>query len=744
MKKFIKFILITGLILFIIIVVGIVIFLKTFDFNNLKPYIISASHNTLGRSLDFKDIGLKFSFKNGIQLSLTDLAMGEHQDFGDKDFFTAKEVNLGVSIKDFILKRQIRVLNIEADSPEINIIRLKDGRINVQSFAETEKSQDSPGKISPAAIPAIMISKINIKGARIKYIDYLIEPLLSVDLRQIKLGVTDLSLTEPFSIIASAALLSDVPNVFFEGRGEVDLANLSFLIKDAKVNADINSFSMDELRQSIPQLKQAPLFNINSGKLVSVIKLIEVGQNGLSVKLDADLKDGKIILPQVGPGISLELQRLGASIKDFSLTDEFSFNIEAAYLNQNPNIKAQGKALINIDSQTCEVKDLAVSSDLSSLSMSQLASSVVALKNVPLPQEIKGVLKVNADKLIVGSSGISQLKAQVSLNNGLVRMKELAVPLDAIVAKCDIDESAITLDSASFSLGKGKVQLSGNVVDYLGNQQFDFKAKADGIDIYECIDQKAYPIKAQGLVFGDFQINGRGFNPDTLILNLGGNSTIEIKEGKLTDINILKMVLDKLAFIPNLPQVLEANLPERFKEKLKNKDTVVTALKITTAINNGTILIQPIDMEADGFLFRGNGSVGLDQSYGFEGSFIIPSDLAAKIIETVPQMEILLDSTKQIRFPLKIIGKGTSISFYPDVASIGTTVIKNKAQEELGKVLDKVFKKSKEQDAQDGSLPQQPQDKTEPTESDSSGTPEETKSSTEQLIKSITNIIFGE
>src|SRR3989338_1920670 len=195
------------------------------------------------------------------------------------------------------------------------------------------------------------------------------------------------------------------------------------------------------------------------------------------------------------------------------------------------------------------------------------------------------------------------------------------------------------------------------------------------------------------------------------------------------------MALDRLSFVPNLAGVLEASLPDRFKEKLRQKDTIITALKANIGISNGSIIIQPMNMEADGFLFQGSGTIGFDQSYAFSGSFIIPQDLSAKIVGIVSEMEFLLDETKQIRFPLKVSGKGASVSFFPDVKQMGITAIKYKGHQELEKVLDKVFDRA----PKDGS--KQPSADTEPTDDTLPGATQE-KSKKQQLIEGVIDTIF--
>lgn len=602
MKRIFKIIVIGLLSLFVISAIGLFIFIKTFDLNRFKPQIIAAGQTALGRSIDFTKVELKLSLKNGIQLRLADIAVGEHPDFGKDDFLTAKEANLAVSIKDFILKRQIRVLGIDCKSPKINIIRRRDGKINVQTFgaAEQDKQQaaETPMKKPPAetaqrlwlkeakprpygqpvamALPAVFINHISIDNAQLAYIDYFLDPKLSLVFDRITLKAENFSLSDSFPITLQASFASDSRNIFAQGKGQVNIDKPSFLLKDVKAKADLSALSMDALRHLIPQLEGIPLPEIKSGTLSVSIDLFEAGQQGLIA-----------------------------------------------------------------------------------------------------------------------------LNGQGALTKGSLKMKELAVPIEPIEASLTMSESVVALSKASFNLGKGKAELSGNISDYLLKQDYSLKVALKDIDLNECVNQSAYPIKIKGLIFGDLELKGEGFNPNTALSKLTGNGWLEIKEGQLTDINVLKMVLDKLSFVPNLATVLEAGLPERFKESLRKKGTIVTSFKTTIGISNSSVAIQSMNMDAETFSFQGNGRVGFDQIYSFDGSFTIPRDLSSRMTAAVPEMEYLLDEAKQIRFPLKISGKGASVSFMPDIKQIGVSAIKQKGRQELEKVLDKVL--GKERSSEDGS-----------------------------------------
>lgn len=374
MKKIIKIILVTLFAIVLILVIGGIIFLKTFDVNRFKPQIIAAGQNALGRSIDFSRADLKLSFRKGIQLRIVDILIGEHPDFGTDSFLTAKEAALSVSIKDLILKRQIRVLGIACNSPKLNIIRLKDGRINVQTFAiaasprPAETSvQKSPSKdVSQAAmgLPALFINNIDINNGSFTYTDYPFGHKLSLIVDKVALKAKDFSLTDFFPITLQASFASSTQNIFAQGKGWINMNNLSFVLKDVKASAELSGLSMDDLRSFIPQLE-----------------------------------------------------------------------------------------------------------------------------DVPLPEGKSGSLSASLDLFEVGPQGLIGLRGRGTLTKGALKMKELTVPIAPIEAKFTLSESAITLDNASFGLGKGKVELSGAISDYLLEQDYFLKTALKSLDFNECLDQ---------------------------------------------------------------------------------------------------------------------------------------------------------------------------------------------------------------------------------------------------------------
>jgi len=151
------------------------------------------------------------------------------------------------------------------------------------------------------------------------------------------------------------------------------------------------------------------------------------------------------------------------------------------------------------------------------------------------------------------------------------------------------------------------------------------------------------------------------------------------------------MVLDKINIIPNLGDTLAGSLSESSRKKLETKDTILNKVEMKTTINQGVIMVNPINVDADGFEFLGQTQARFDQTFTTEGSFFIPPDLSADIIKAAPQLEFLLTDDKKIFFPLKVSGKFPEMSVFPDLAYIGSKIIQNKGKDELKKLINKAI-----------------------------------------------------
>ncbi len=449
--------------------------------------------------------------------------------------------------------------------------------------------------------------------------------------------------------------------------------------------------------------------------LISSLKV----NNGSLIYLDRSLE----------PALALEVSDLNLLVSAFSLTRPFSFVAEGAVLSNQKNIRLEGSAGINLNTNEFTIFDFKATSDLSRIILEKIPASLPMTKGAILPVGLKGKASVLIKKIIVGQKGPVDLAADFSLTDAALKFREIDSPISDIRMNVKITKTKILLDKASATIGQGVIKGSGAIEDYLARQDFSMTADAENLKIQDLIAQDKSPVKAEGVASGWITLKGQGFSPQALSSALSGEGKISISKAKLKDINILRAVLDKISIIPGLAEKFEANLPERYQQKLTQKDTVFADIELPITAENGRLIIKDTVVAADEFLFKGRSEVGFDSAFSMEGSFLIPQELSSSMVATVPELQYLLNQEQQIFIPLKVSGKSGQMQFMVDAEYIAKRLLVNQAKTQLWKVLDKVIggKKTNAESSTGQNIPQSPSDK---------------KSATEELVDSVLDAVF--
>lgn len=518
-----------------------------------------------------------------------------------------------------------------------------------------------------------------------------VAPGISVTANNINLNIKNFSLKEAFIFTASLGYESQEPNISFSGKAAIDAVDQNIHLIQANIKTDLAKIPLERLKTTIAPLKNIALPGILKGQLNVSVRELVAGAKGLkTIKADFLLKGGEISMKEVSPGVSFAASGINVDIKDFGLGNFFGFNIELAYLNALPNIKAKGKAALRIEDQSVMVKDTAVETDLSSLSLEKLKSSIAALKNVSLPEKLDGKFNAVIVEAIAGANGLSQLTCNGSLKGGAIKLKELALPVKGLETNFSLVNQEFTMDTIRALIGKGQITADLGVKDYLKRQNFILSAEIKGLDLSEILDQKQSPVKVEGLVYGSLKAQGSGAD----INSITGNGNFEVKEAKLKDFNVLKTLLDKISFLPDVASRVEAKLADKYKEKLNNKDTDIRKILVVCLVSKGMALLEPVSVEADEFIFSGKSQAGFDQKYSLDGTFKIPEELSSAMVNGVAEMQYLFDENNNISLPVHITGQGSGqpvISVTQTALDMGKNVLRNEGKKELGKFLDKVL-----------------------------------------------------
>ncbi len=575
--KIVKIILISIVALAALAFAGLAIFIANFDVNRYKPQIVSQAKSALERDVNFDNISLALSLTKGVKLNVSNAVIGEGQEFGTGNFLEIKNLSLGVDIWGYIFRKQVNISDIVIDTPRLKVIRTKDGRINAASVG---------GK--PSSVPAAA--------------DRRVSPALAV---------------------------SALPDV-----------NISSIkIINAAVNYEDRSFD---------------------------------------------------------PALSLDVTELGVQFSRISLVSPFPFMIEGRVVSEKKNFRIDGNIRVNLGTGAITVSGLKCSSDLADLLLEKIPVVFPQAKGMVLPSVLKGSLQADLDNITFGAKGLSGLSGNAVLAGGMLGFKELGSPIKDIELKSKLSATSLSLEDASAHIGNGSLKASGLLQNYLTTQNYDLSVNIADLKIQDLLPQEKTQVKAEGVIAGSLKVKGAGFSPDALKTALGGDGNISAKSVVLKDINILRTVLDKISIIPNLSEKIQANLPDKYKEKLNQNDTRFSDISLPLSIQNGRIIFKEAKIGADEFIFEGEVDAGFDGTYSATGSFLIPAELSAAMVSAVPQLEYLLNQEKQIYIPLKVAGKAPGVNIAVDLEYLGKKLIVNQVQtqiqDQLGNILGKILK----------------------------------------------------
>ncbi len=522
-------------------------------------------------------------------------------------------------------------------------------------------------------------------------------PGVSIDMDKVDLRVNDFSLGNPFNFVLTAAVFGPDKNISLEGAARYDPVSQMMVLKNTGIFSELSQISLSQLKSSVNALRQLPLPENLAGKLHVTIKELSAGPQGLAgLLLNAQLTGGTLRLNNVPPGVSVDASQIDFKVQDFSLGGTssapfsggpFQFSVRAALYGEVPNVVLTGQGQWDLNSQDMEMSNAKLTANLSKISLPRLQASIAALKDVPLPQEIRGQLSATIDDLKASANGLTSLTMNGEFIDGSVKLEQLALPLESIHAAFKVAGPQAMVEDISMKLGEGSLKVTGTVDDYLGAQLFNADLKAQGVDLSKVIDQTKQPVKIEGILSARYQLKGQGFDPQKLIANLSGSGSLHVENGKLKDINLLKEVLNKLSMFPNLEEKIQATLPQKYQATLQQKDTILKKAHLDSVIENGACVVNQAGVEADGFWLKGQGRVGFDQTLSFDTSFLIVDDLSAVMVGAVKELGLLQNDYSQIQFPLKVTGTISAPKVMPDLSYITQMVIKNRGKQELQKLL---------------------------------------------------------
>ena len=192
---------------------------------------------------------------------------------------------------------------------------------------------------------------------------------------------------------------------------------------------------------------------------------------------------------------------------------------------------------------------------------------------------------------------------------------------------------------------------------------------------------------------GTFHLGGtvRRWKP-----RLEGGFHLEAEKIHLPNVNLLREAFDRMTVIPGLTESLLARLPPEFAQKLTEKDTLFQSMDFRFTLEDEVILFQNFRVTTDSFELAASGRYGLEGSLAFPAQIFIQPDLSAALIQSVEELRLFTDDQRRIVLPVRVEGTVQKPSVSPDLQAVAEKLFSAKAQDLVGELLNKAFKKEEQ------------------------------------------------
>lgn len=418
-----------------------------------------------------------------------------------------------------------------------------------------------------------------------------------------------------------------------------------------------------------------------------------------------------------------DLKKLDFNLSDFSLAHPFKITVKAAAFSEKQNVSFVSSGAIDIAGASLILKNMQLRCDFSSMDTRLLTHLVPALAQAKLQNPLSGQLEVGAKEVKVNAQGLSAKELQGQVSSGEIKTGYLKTPVKNIESKFDMNNDMLNINAASCFIGNGRVDFNGTIANYLTSQDYALALKASDLNMGEILNQANQDVVLEGLASLDANVNGKGLSDLLAFEPQGGKVILRFKDGKLKNINILKIVLDKISMIPDLVSNLEQSLPEEYKKKLEQNDTEITSVNFDMNVDQGSLNIDPAEVQADVFILKGKGNMDFRLNTQMAMRILIPQDLSKSMIAAAKELKFLSNNEGQIVIPLTIQGKiPDQLTYLPDLEYLGRQLFETQGREALGNLLDKALKRK--------------------GGSNGTGTEDQTGTSGKEIINSVLDSIF--
>lgn len=395
--------------------------------------------------------------------------------------------------------------------------------------------------------------------------------------------------------------------------------------------------------------------------------------------------------------IQVNIENIDISLKNFSIQDFFSFSAAASLFSSEQNFKIEGEARLPAGPKVGFLKNVYFKTDLKDLDLKSVAQTFPdSAKSLP-PENLQGLLEIRIAGLPLDPAGLPTTKINLDFKNGRVVLPNIQKAVESINAKTSFEEGNLNLEDLSASFAGGQMRLSGRIEKALDEPILRVHAVLQELDINELM--KAVSEKTprlNGHVSVEFEGAAQGLSWPEISKTLTGKGRIVMKDGVLLNFNLLREIVQRISVIPGAETILQNNFPEAYRKSLQENSTILHPIDLSTTVQNGVFIFNPLFLQTDLIRIVGAGQVGLDQTVVADANLTMQTNLSLALVRVLSPLQILLNEQNEIFMPAHIEGKLPQVRAIPDKEYLISKLLGGGTQQILQNLIQKPKEGSKE------------------------------------------------
>jgi AsmA protein len=531
MNRIVKWMLLTGGALLVLLVAAIVLIPLLVDVNRYKPQIEAKVQETTGRAFKIGgDIAL--SVFPWVGLSLSDLQLGSPAGFKEPEMLKVGNFEARVKLIP-LLSSNVEIKRVILQAPDIVLVKNKTGQTNWDFKTPATQpnvapaAKDAPAEGSGFTLKSLTAEEIAIRNGTLTFIDHTNGKRQEV--AEINLSLSDVSLDRPVALVFSTRV-NGQPLKIVGTAGPLGSPPAS-----QPISYDIKISALDELdavlKGSARDLTDKPAFDLNlEVAAFSPRKLFErLGQPFPVPTADPGVLDKVSLKAQIKGSMTHVSLEGGTLVLDDTRTD---FTLEAQAFDR-PDIKFDVRMdAIDLDRYLPGTAN-APTGKTATPEKPKTAEKPKGPDYAPLRRMVlDGQFAVG--QLKAGKANMQNVRFQIAGQKGRFRIAPLA---------CDLYGGAATIT--------GTVDVSQN------QPRSDLQVKLQNIAAGPMIKDVAQKEILEGLLQSDLTLQFQGDTPDRIKQTLNGGGQLDFADGALVGIDLAAMVRNVQAAFGQGEQITE-------------------------------------------------------------------------------------------------------------------------------------------------------------------------------------------